>query len=365
MKCQNCGKELREGLKFCPHCGNQIVNKSEPVEQSKSEIASEETAVTINIEPESSSRKESYIELVTYKCSNCGANLSYSGNTLSTNCPYCGTVYVVKKETIQEEVRPEGILPFLVTQDQAIEQFRGWLVKGFWAPHNMSKLTKLNDLIPIFVPVWVFSTNTKTNWSGRSGMRRSRQKAYVDSDGNTQYKTENYTDWFPVNGIYEGHYQAVPVPGSKTLIEHVAKMRRYNGTALTIIDGYDYKSLEPFDSRYIAKLSVDTNIITSEEAMPSFIERMKLLETNACKNMIPGDEKILEHLNMTLDDIEQKLIYVPLYLSSFYYKKKLFHFIVNGRSKVVATERKPVSIAKVVITMAIFFFIIALLVLGR
>lgn len=26
MFCQNCGKEIRDGVKFCPHCGNKVSN---------------------------------------------------------------------------------------------------------------------------------------------------------------------------------------------------------------------------------------------------------------------------------------------------------------------------------------------------
>ena len=132
MKCQNCGAESRVGLKFCPQCGYPLVNNPKTVVQSKSENQLEEAAVRINIEPVSNSKENEYIELVTYKCRNCGANLSYSGNILSTTCPYCRTEYVVKTETIQKEERPEGVLPFLVTQDQATKQFNDWLAKGFW-----------------------------------------------------------------------------------------------------------------------------------------------------------------------------------------------------------------------------------------
>ena len=256
MKCQNCSAESRDGLKFCPQCGYPYVNDLKTVVQSRSDNQLEKEAVRINVENNSNSQDNAYIELITYKCRNCGANLSYSGNTLSTSCPYCRTEYIVKTETIQKEARPEGILPFLVTQDQAIKVFNNWLSKGFWAPRNMTKFTKLNDIVPFFVPVWVFSTNTKTSWSGRSGMHRSRQIAYKDADGVTQYKTEYYTDWFPVNGIIESYYPAIPVAGSKTLIEHLAKMKRYKGFSWTIIDGYDYMSPEPFDSRYIGKLSI-------------------------------------------------------------------------------------------------------------
>jgi hypothetical protein len=335
MKCTNCGEYSRDGLKFCPQCGNAFNFGNED---------------------------KVHMEQVIYKCSNCGATISYFAGVIPAICPYCRIAFGVNKEIIKNDFQIDGVLSFIIDRNSAINKFNEWLSTGFWRPHDMKKLTELTSLTPIFVPVWLFSTHTKTNWSGRSGMERSRQKAEKDSSGNTEYKTEYYIDWFPVSGIHENLYPYIPVPASKTLIQHISKMKRYNGTASSIIDGYDYQSITTFDSMYIEKYPIDSNIITLDEAKPYFTTKVRELEKQACTNMISGDKTELEYYNIIMSDIEYKLIYVPMYLSSFYYDGKLYSFIVNGRTAKISSEKKPISVAKILIAIMMFIVLMVLIV---
>ena len=281
MKCQNCGKESSEGLKFCVYCGK-------PLDASDEAVLKEFLEKAIKIKIELHKTEGSGVELYSFKCHNCGANLSYTKDSLSTTCPYCRTSYVAHAATIQEDVRPEKILPFIVTDDQAKKEFMNWLSKGFWTPRNLKKLSKINELLPMYVPVWLFDAVVTTQWTGQSGMLRSRQVAYKVLDGNTEkteYRTEYYTEWYPVSGQHEGVYSSLPIPASEALVKHVSRMKKFDRDLLPIVDSYDYGQVEPFDSRYVMSCSVDTSIIPVDDVMPTFMKRISYAENKVRRQM--------------------------------------------------------------------------------
>lgn len=362
MKCQNCGKELRDGLKFCVYCGKSL-EASDKLD-AKQPLESPAKKIVTKVKKDSDKNEVLGVELYSYKCQNCGANLSYTKDSLSTTCPYCRTSYVAQVATLPENVRPEKIIPFTVTDEQAKNEFMNWLSKGFWAPRNMKKFSTVNELFPMYVPIWLFDADVTTQWTGQSGMRRSRQVAYKVREGNiekTEYRTEYYTEWYPASGEHEGFYSSLPIPASEALVKHVSRMKRFDRNLLPIVDGYDYEQVEPFDSKYVMSCPVDTNIISIDDAMPTFKRRVSDAERRACLNMIPGDDRKLSYADASIYNIEHKLAYVPLYLSSYYYKKRIYHFIINGRTNGVISENKPISSVKVLIALSLFIALVALI----
>ena len=362
MKCQNCGKELSKSWKFCVYCGKPLdaLGKADVKKPRKSKTLK----ITIKVKTELNKIEVSGVELYSYVCQNCGFNLSYTKDYLSKTCPYCRTNYVEQVATLQENVRPEKIIPFIVTNDQAKKEFMNWLSKGFWAPRNMKKFSKINELLPMYVPVWLFDAVVTTQWSGQSGMRRSRQVAYKVQEGNiekTEYRTEHYTEWYPVSGQHEGIYSSLPIPASEALVKHVSRMKKFDRDLLPIVDGYDYEKAEPFDSKYVMSCSVDTSIIQIDDAMPTFTKRILDAERRASLNMISGDERKLSYFDPHIHMVEHKLGYVPLYLSSYYYKKRIYYFIINGMTNSIISEKKPISSVKVLIALILFIAIITLI----
>ncbi len=55
-----------------------------------------------------------------YKCSQCGGEVLVSGTEISTRCIYCGSTSVVFSR-ISKENRPDKIVPFSITKEEAIE----------------------------------------------------------------------------------------------------------------------------------------------------------------------------------------------------------------------------------------------------
>ena len=70
------------------------------------------------------------VELKKIGCSNCGAELLFDPGTQMSNCNFCGGQFEIENIDEEKVMLPDGILPFIVTKDQYIENVLEWLSEG-------------------------------------------------------------------------------------------------------------------------------------------------------------------------------------------------------------------------------------------
>ena len=105
VPCAACGAPVEPGDKFCPACGCPMGGESPPVE---AEV----------VEPQQKH----------FRCNGCGAEVSTGPDQRSYVCPFCDSTYVVEFSRDQtDRQRPEFVIGFAVTPEQALEKFRQWL----------------------------------------------------------------------------------------------------------------------------------------------------------------------------------------------------------------------------------------------
>ena len=59
--------------------------------------------------------------------------MSYDASAQALRCPFCGSEQL-DKQPDAKEIAPDGVVPFVVTRDQAVAKMRQWLGQGFWRP---------------------------------------------------------------------------------------------------------------------------------------------------------------------------------------------------------------------------------------
>jgi hypothetical protein len=288
--------------------------------------------------------------------------MAYDAGTLSLKCPFCATAYVIKEKALPKMQRPERVIPFAITKENAKGKLNDWLSEGFWAPNDMKDASVINDLVAMYVPMWVFDGKAHSNWSAQSGMYRHRQVAYRTTENGqevTRYRDEQYTEWYPSNGTHDESYVNIPVPGSPALVKHVtAKMKDgLKKKLFPIIDSYKYEAAKAYDPRYLLGCAVDSGLFPPKEDPTSaeqiLISRLEGFEQSACYRLAPGDTKRELHCNTSVFDVTCRLTYVPIYMASFQYKEQIYHFVVNGQNGQVISDEKPISAKKVFIAIGI------------
>ena len=118
--CQNCGGVMVFDAKSqklkCPNCDTEI-----DIENDKSKI----------IEHDFSRREARKIPLSekkssTMQCKGCGAVVEIDPDCTATECPYCGSKYVLADKQVQD-IMPDGVIPFKIDKGSVKEIFSKWI----------------------------------------------------------------------------------------------------------------------------------------------------------------------------------------------------------------------------------------------
>ena len=94
-----------------------------------------------------------------YKCSQCGGEVIVSGTEASTRCMYCGSTAVVFNRIAQER-RPDYIVPFKVTKEEAVEKVLHQLRSGLFVPKHF-KVTEPSVVRGIYIPYYLYDGEIK------------------------------------------------------------------------------------------------------------------------------------------------------------------------------------------------------------
>ena len=120
--CKNCGAPLVfdpvSQRVVCNTCGSSWT--AEEVESTVKEFVQDVQAVSVG---EAAGAAQEFMDCHIYTCSSCGGEIMINGSEASTKCIYCGSSSVVFNR-IAKEKAPDYILPFKISQEDAVERIR-------------------------------------------------------------------------------------------------------------------------------------------------------------------------------------------------------------------------------------------------
>ena len=253
-KCPNCGAPLKfdpsSGKLFCAHCKSLV-----DFERSK-DVVERDFSEMHDFTPWKDG------EISAYRCANCGASSVLSRTALATTCPFCGSP-VVLDEKATGLVRPDSLVPFELSEQDAASVLSAWKKRKIFAPNRFRKHTRAKSLNGVFVPVWTFDADTTSHYNGTLGKHRTRT---VRRNGKTE--TETYTEWFHVRGDMPAIFDDVMIAGSNNVDnKYFNEVKRINKSKYVVysdeyLQGYiaDNYTVEPIQAYRAAKQIMDSAI---------------------------------------------------------------------------------------------------------
>lgn len=341
-KCPSCGGVMdfdpKTGGLSCPYCGH---TEAIPVENDIPESAEEQAL-------ECADRTENCdwgVEKKTVICKACGAESVYDALEISAVCPFCGSNQVMEASD-QNTMAPGGVVPFQITDKQASSLFQTWIKRKWFCPKLAKESAKAKNFKGIYLPYWTFDAQTHSKYQGEFG----RDKVKKRSDG----KTEVVTTWHSVRGTHSEFFDDELVCGSTN----------HNQSMLQGIEPYRTVENKAYQPEYVAGFAAERYSIGIKEAWQMAKDSIKYKLRGNIERKIRRENNADRVRHLRIDSTFSKLTYkyllLPVWISSYKYKDKVYQFMVNGQTGKVS-GKTPISIPKVIITVVAVIVLIGLL----
>ena len=288
-------------------------------------------------------------ETSTMECRGCGAKIEVDADCTATDCPYCGSVYVLAEKQ-EQALPPDGIIPFKVDQKQVGEIFRDWLSKRKFAPNALRTLYQSGKLTGMYLPYWTFDASASAYYTAQGGRNKTVQRR--GSDG--KMHTETHTEWFFTNGTVTHSFDDILVRATQHM----------DLALLDNVDSFGTKKAASWSPDYFAgdRAECYTKPLESghQEARKEMEQR---LNTDARQDVLRRFDAVRDlKIQPAYRNETYKYLMVPVYTTSYQYGGETYHVVINGENGAI-NGSYPKSPAKIILVIAAIIIIIILLVM--
>ncbi len=279
----------------------------------------------------------------TLSCPNCGARIEVATDTHASRCPFCATP-VVTDTGATRLIKPQGVLPFVLTQAQAKAALDDWLGSLWFAPNGLLAYARRGrQMTGIYSPFWTFDADTRTAYRGQRG-DHYWETVYVTRtvNGRSQRVAQQVmrTRWTAVSGRVAREFDDVLVLASTSL------PRRFTD-ALT---PWDLSHLAQYDPQYLAGFTAESYTIPLADGHTIARQEMAGVIANDIRRDIGGDVQRIDAAQTDHSAETFKHILLPIWSAAYKYNGKSYRFVVNGQSGRVQGDR-PWSVWKIALAV--------------
>jgi len=178
-------------------------------------------------------------------------------------------------------------------------------------------------LTGIYLPYWTYDADSISYYSGERGIDKSSSQTYsvLENGKNvTKIREVKYTDWNNASGVIFHRFDDVLIPAGKTIPDNFNEL----------IKPWKLDKLSPFKEDYMIGFRAEKYSIGVQDGFESAKYRMRSKIRELIKKDIGGDKQKIHSIKSSYDKIAFKHILLPLWMSSYKYKKKVYRFVVNG-----------------------------------
>ena len=298
QKCTVCGGILDEEDLFCANCGTEA--------------------------PDHQKQNASHTQLAThnFQCDGCGASMSYDASAQTLRCPFCGSEKL-HEEKDAKVLAPERVVPFAVSQQDALGRLQKWLPSSFWRPSDLAQQAVVTKLTQVYVPYWTFSGKTFTYWTADSS------QTPWGARGN----------WVPLAGEHRGEYVGLLIGASGALTP----------SETTVLCPFDLAAGVPPEEVDLQNVVYEQFRVQRKYARPLAQQGLEKLEAEACRQYVPGNCRNMK-VNLRVENLAAEPILLPVWIMAYQYRDQVYRFLVNGQTG-RHTGTAPTSYTKIALVI--------------
>ncbi|ETX29886.1 zinc ribbon domain-containing protein [Roseivivax isoporae] len=324
--CDQCGADLRYDPAAaelrCAHCGHaEAVAPRGPWEGGLREL--DFRAALDNLLP----LQDMEITRVS-SCPNCGAQVEFDPASHAAECPFCATP-VVTDTGENRHIKPRGLLPFAIGEEEARQAVSTWLGTLWFAPNGLKDYARKGRRMQgIYVPYWTFDADTASRYTGQRGTVYYETRTVV-RDGKPQTIQVQKVRWTPVSGRVARFFDDVLVLASQSLPK----------TYTDALPPWDLTRLEPYRPEYVAGFRAEAYTV---ELDAGFAEARAVMDRQIERDVkfdIGGDRQRVGRVDTDVRDVTFKHVLLPVWLAAYKFRGETYRIVLNGQTGRVQGER--------------------------
>ncbi|MFW5641953.1 MAG: primosomal protein N' (replication factor Y) - superfamily II helicase [Roseicyclus sp.] len=349
--CDRCGADMRfapgQDRLVCDHCGNENEITQADTEAAGGNWGAPAPGGIRELDFRTAMRDRlahaEMEETRVSQCPSCGAQVTLPAEVHAKECPFCATPVVTDTGT-HRHIKPQGLIPFQLTERQAHDAMNAWLGRLWFAPNGLKEYArKGRKMEGVYVPFWTYDADTRSRYAG------SRGTAYWvtvrGADGKS--KRVRRMRWTPVSGRVARFFDDVVVLASRSL----------PGRFADGLQPWALGALTEYRPDFLSGFRAEGYTIDLDEGMEEARRVMDARIRADIHRHIGGDAQRIASVETEISDVTFKHVLLPVWVAAYRYRGRPYRFIVNGQTGKVQGER-PWSAVKIAIA------VIAALLLG-
>lgn len=298
--CPNCASNLTFNPAMqklsCEYCGGSF-------DVSEFDVDETHEKETVNITEKTESTSE--ISYNVFTCNTCGAEIAVNSTETATFCVYCGNSNIIFSR-IKKSKKPDLILPFEVTKEEAEHDIRKKLAKGFFVPKDIKNF-KAESIRGIYIPYHISDIDIEGSVIIK-GVKKSGKHSHT-----YYYKRDAFCT-----------FDHITTDASR-MLDDSSSIR---------IEPFPYYSCVPFDEDYLSGFYADVADINSSAALSLAKQRAQFLfEEALLESVSASSKKIIKSNYRVTENPKVRTAFFPAWFLTFRYKDKVYTVIENARTK--------------------------------
>lgn len=316
LECEYCGgsflpKEIESMYAKKDEAAAEAFNKEQEKQEKQQEEQTEQEE--ISWDASAGQTEGETMNMKTYSCPSCGAEVICEQTTAATSCPYCGNPSIVPGQ-MTGSLKPDFIIPFKFNKESAKQALQDHYKHKIFLPKAFSETNQIEKIQGLYVPFWFFDGTADGSMScNASNSTSHRSGDYINTT------TRHYS----VHRAGTVDFYHIPTDASKKMPDDL----------MDSIEPFDYSGLIPFSTAYLPGYLADKFDVTKEESTERACSRAKTSMQMLLRSTINGYSTVnVTSSHTNIKNLKAHYAFLPVWLIHTKWQNKDFLFAMNGQT---------------------------------
>ncbi|NLN51571.1 MAG: hypothetical protein GX145_01985 [Clostridiaceae bacterium] len=317
FKCPSCGGAINfdsqaQRMK-CPYCGTEFDMDTVIQYEEALKTEPERDNFDWDLKADANWQTDEVNNVAVYVCQSCGGQIVGDYTTSATSCPYCDNPVVIAGN-VSGDLRPDYIIPFKLTKEQAKQGLRDLVQGKRLLPKLFKDENRIDQIRGMYVPFWLFDTDVNGNF------RYKATRTNTWSDRNYIYTKTSY---YSILRSGQLAFNSVPVDASSKLADDLMES----------IEPYYVQDLVNFNAGYLAGYLADRYDVPAEECTGRANQRVRQSTEKKFASTVQGYQTVTpENSSVQLSKGKARYVLYPVWILNTTWDDKQYTFAMNGQT---------------------------------